>query len=84
MRDMAKSVRITADADCILELLTAKLRQPKAQVLEKALKELEERIFWSETAEAFATAGKQEPSQGANDTELWDRGTTRDFSGEEW
>lgn len=53
MESIATSVRIAGDAIDILSALASKLGQSKAQVIEIALKELEERIFWAEVADAF-------------------------------
>ena len=86
MANIATSVRIAGDAIGVLPKLSAKLGQPKAQVIETALKQLEERIFWEEVGEAFEriAADPMESARQKAEIELWDRGTARDFEGEEW
>ena len=53
MENIATSVRIAGDAIDVLSKLSDKLGKPKAQVIERALKEMEERIFWDEVSLAF-------------------------------
>jgi predicted transcriptional regulator len=86
MESVATSVRVAGDAIRVLSSLSEKLGQPKAQVIELALKQLEERIFWQEVRDAFEQSAS-DPSEAAkqkDEMELWDRGTERDFAGEEW
>ena len=54
MENVATSVRIAGDSIGVLSKLSSKLGQSKAQVIEIALKQLEERIFWDEVTESFA------------------------------
>ena len=90
MENVATSVRIAGDAIGILAHLSAKLGQPKAQVLEIALKQLEERIFWEEVRESFEriAASPEESALQKAEFQLWEQGTSREFrgegSGEEW
>ena len=86
MENIATSVRIAGDAIGVLSKLSAKLRQSKAQVIATALKQLEERIFWEDVGEAFEriAADPSETARQKAEIELWDRGTARDFEGEEW
>ncbi len=86
METVATSVRIAGDAINTLSTLAAKLGQSKAQVIEIALKELEERIFWSEVNEAFdrIAADPAESALQMAELQLWERGTARDYKGEEW
>ena len=86
MENIATSVRIAGDAIDVLSKLSAKLRQPKAQVIETALKQMEERIFWQEVGDAFQriAADPRESARQKAEIELWDHGTARDFEGEEW
>jgi predicted DNA-binding protein len=67
MENIARSVRITADADSLLTTLAGKTGKPKAQIVQEALKVLEDRIFWSEVQTAFESG-----SEAASETELWD------------
>lgn len=92
MESIATSVRIAGDAIDILSALASKLGQSKAQVIEIALKELEERIFWAEVADAFdriaadpqeAALQKAEIELWEPEIELWEQGTARDYKGEE-
>jgi len=86
METVATSVRIAGDAIDILSTLTTKLGQSKAQVIEIALKELEERIFWAEVADAFdqIATDSQEAAVQKAEIELWEQGTARDYKSEEW
>lgn len=68
MEHIAKSVRITEDADALLSSLATKTGKPKAQVVQEALRVLEDRIFWTEVQTAFS--GDQ--SEAAAETALWD------------
>ena len=86
MENTATSVRIAGDAIRALSVLAEKLGQSKAHVIETALKDLEERIFWTEVDEAFRrTAQNPEESQRQQaEFALWDRGAASDFKDEEW
>ena len=86
MENIATSVRIAGDAIGVLSTLAEKLGQSKAQVIETALKQMEERIFWDEVGEAFEkiAADPAESARQRAEVELWDQGTARDFKGEEW
>jgi predicted transcriptional regulator len=86
MENIATSVRIAGDALGVLSKLSAKLRQSKAQIIETALKQLEERIFWEDVDEAFEriAADPVGSARQKAEIELWDRSTARDFEGEEW
>ena len=86
MENVATSVRIAGDAIAVLSKLSQKLGQSKAQVIETALKEMEERLFWEETREAFAriAADPAGSSLQRAEAELWEQGTARDFASEEW
>jgi hypothetical protein len=70
MENIATSVRITAAAHAMLTELAAETGKPKAQLVEDALRALEERVFWTGVHEAFAA-----PETKAMRTErnLWDR-----------
>jgi predicted transcriptional regulator len=86
MANVATSVRIAADASGILSELATKLGKSKAQVIEAALKEFEERIFWSEVRGAFERSAG-DPEEGARqkaEIELWDRTSDSDFKAEAW
>ncbi len=84
MANVATSVRIAGDAISILSTLSTKLGQSKAQVIEIALKELEERIFWSEVSDAFdrIAADPHESALQRAEIELWDKGTAGDYIGD--
>jgi predicted transcriptional regulator len=86
MESVATSVRVAGDAIRILSDLSEKLGQSRAQVIEKALKELDEKMFWAETKGAFAriAADPIESEQQRAEAELWDRGTAQDFAAETW
>jgi predicted transcriptional regulator len=86
MTNVATSVRIPGDANDILSGLAAKLGKSKAQVIETALKELEERIFWAEVRGAFEriAADPEEAARQRAEIEIWDRTSDRDFKDETW
>lgn len=86
MESVATSVRVAGDAIRVLSSLSEKLGQPKAQVIELALKQLEERIFWQEVRDGFerASVDSNATAKPKTEAELWDGGTARDFQGEEW
>ena len=86
MENAATSVRIAGDAIGLLAKLSTKLGQSKAQVIESALKQMEERIFWEEVRESFEriAANPEDSAQQKAEVKLWDQGTARDFAGEEW
>lgn len=86
MAKAATSVRIAGDAHEVLSALAAKLGKSKAQVIEAALKELEERIFWAEVRGAFEriAADPVEAARQKAEIEVWDRTTDSDFRDEAW
>ena len=87
MQDVATSVRINSSAMDILSSLAAKLGQPKAQIIEIALRELEERTFWADVQRAFEQAASDPLQSGVRRTEiaLWDKASQQDFQdAEKW
>jgi predicted transcriptional regulator len=86
MPSIAASVRITDDAIEVLSGLAAKLNQPKAQVIERALRELEEKIFWSDVENAFERQASDPVESCLQQAEIriWE-GTERELiPGEQW
>lgn len=86
MANIATSVRIGGDAVDLLSELAAKLGQSKAMVIETALRQMEERMFWAEVRDAFdriASDPKAAARQKA-EVELWDRTSDLDFRHEKW
>jgi predicted transcriptional regulator len=81
MENVASSVRISADAVHTLAKLAAKLGQPKARIIQRALQELEERVFWSEVQEAFAR-----DAEGVTQAEFaeWEKASEADLRDETW
>jgi hypothetical protein len=75
MENIATSVRITATANALLSLLARKTRKPKAQIVEEALRQWEDRIFWAEVQSAFAELELRA------ERELWET-TVKDGRGE--
>ena len=86
MENVATSVRIKGDAIGVLAELSEKLGQSKAQVIELALKQLEERMFWDEVKDSFEklAADPEKMAEYRAEAELWEAGTGRDLVGEEW
>jgi predicted DNA-binding protein len=86
METVATSVRISGEAIVTLSRLSARLGQPKAQVIATALRQLEERIFWDEVNDSFAriAANPEEAVRQRTEIQLWEQGTARDLHGEEW
>ena len=87
MENIATSVRIAGDAIDVLSRLAETLGQSKAQVIETALKQMEERMFWEEVRLGFERIGA-DPEESARlraEAQLWHHGTARDFvEEEEW
>jgi predicted DNA-binding protein len=86
MPNVATSVRIPEGANSILSALSAKLGQSKAQIVETALKEMEERIFWADVREAFerAAADPHEAAEQRDEIVLWEQVSDGDFKDEKW
>ncbi len=78
---MASNIRITPNANRILMDLAKRLDQPKAQVIERALRQLEDRLFWTEVQKAFSTG--ESPEMEA-ERELWDSTAGDGLAGERW
>lgn len=81
MPNVAASIRIRPMANDLLNLLSAKLGQPKASVVERALEVLEERVYWEEVREAFAIG---EPEEMRAERELWDSTANDGLAGKRW
>ena len=86
MPNIATSVRINGDAADVLASLAAKLGRPKAQVVEIALRELEERTFWAEVRSAFDQVADdpEEAARQKSEIELWEHSSMADFKDEQW
>jgi len=86
MENIATSVRIAGDATRVLAKLATKLGRSKAHVIEVALKELEERIFWGEVEEAFRRTAENPKATAHARAEfaLWEQSTANDMKNEEW
>ncbi len=86
MQNVATSVRIPPAATAILAALSGKLGQSKAQVIEKALKDLHERLFWSDVTEAFDHSAADAEAQARQRAEfaVWDKTSAADFRDERW
>lgn len=54
MPDIASSVRITPHANGMVSDLAERLHTSKAQVIETALRALEEKLFWADVHDAYA------------------------------
>jgi Arc/MetJ-type ribon-helix-helix transcriptional regulator len=76
MRNVATSVRVNRHAHSLLEDLCSKTKQSKAELIERALRDLEERMFWQEVHDAFA---KPETSEMRAERALWDRTASDGF-----
>ena len=86
MSNIATSVRINEDAMDVLSHLATKLGKPKAQVIELALKELEEKTFWADVHRAFEESSAEAAQSAEQNTEiaLWERVSETDFRDEKW
>lgn len=84
MENIASSVRISADAVHTLAKLALKLGQPKAQVIQRALQELEERVFWSEVQEAFARDAAEAEGVITGEFAEWEKASEADLRDETW
>jgi hypothetical protein len=81
MPNVISSVRITPVANDLLNQLAGKLGRPKAQVIEEALRILEEDVFWREVQDVFACG---ESPEMRTERELWDSTANDDLSGDHW
>jgi len=70
MENIATSVRITATANAMLSKLADKTGKSKAQVVEEALRDWEDRIFWAEVHAAFSVP---ESAELQRERQLWER-----------
>lgn len=86
MENVATSVRIPGDAIGTLSQLASKLGQSKAQVIRRALEEMEERVFWAEVSEAFARDAEDpvELARQRSEIEAWEGASATDFRDEKW
>ncbi len=86
MENVATSVRIPSDAIGTLSKLASKLGQSKAQVIRRALEEMEERVFWAEVSEAFARDAEDPAAlvRARAEIEVWERASATDFREEKW
>jgi predicted transcriptional regulator len=82
METVPTSVRISCDAIETLSKLASKLGQSEAQVLESALQEMDERIFWSEVQEAFSREAGD--ADGLVERSVWEQASEADFQDEKW
>ena len=75
MPNIASSVRISADANAILDRLVDRLGGSKRKVVERAIASLEQRLFHDEVKQAFATLRLDEAAWNEYMAEvaLWDR-----------
>lgn len=85
MQNAATSVRIPSDAIDTLSALSSKLGKSKAQVVEVALKHLEEKVFWDEVRDAFerSAANPAESARQKTEIALWEAASGQDLSREE-
>ena len=70
MENVATSIRINAAANALLTQLAARTGKSKAEIVEQALREWEERTFWAGVQSAFTAP---EPEQLRVERELWER-----------
>lgn len=70
METIATSVRITATANALLSDLARKSGKPKAQIVEEALRDWEDRMFWTAVQHAFIAAPETEELRA--ERELWE------------
>jgi predicted transcriptional regulator len=81
MPTVASNLRITLDANRILTGLAERLSRPKAQVIELALRQFDDRLFWADVQKAFAEG---ESPEMAAERELWDTATPDGLAREHW
>lgn len=86
MENVATSVRIVGDAIGTLSKLASKLGQSKAQVIRRALEEMEERVFWAEVTAAFSHDAEDPEEQARQRAEIavWERASATDLPDEKW
>ena len=78
---MASNIRITPDANRLLTGLAHRLSRPKAQVIELALRQFEDRFFWADVQNAFS---ETESPEAAVEREIWDSTTADGLAKERW
>ena len=86
METTATSVLIAGDSFRVLTDLAAKLGQSEARVIEIALKDFDERMFWREADEAFQRTADDPVENGRRKVEIrmWEEGTAGDYKNEDW
>lgn len=70
MKSVATSVRITASSRALLSLLAEKTGRPKAQIVEEALRAWEDRVFWADVQQSFASVAESAELRAERD--LWE------------
>lgn len=70
MENVATSIRITSTASVLLSALAGRTGKSKAQIVEEALRDLEDRLFWTEVRQAFAAGPESEELRA--ETEVWE------------
>jgi hypothetical protein len=71
MERIATSVRIASAANALLSELAVRTGKAKAQVLEEALRDWEDRMFWTDVQLAFAAAPESDELRA--ERKLWER-----------
>lgn len=71
MKSIATSVRITAASNALLTALSGRTGKPKAQIVEEALRDWEERAFWSGVQDSFAST--PETPELRKERQLWEQ-----------
>lgn len=70
MQSATSSVRVSAISYAILDNLASQTGQSRAQIVERALRELEERLFWAEVQAAYEN--RETVAEAKAEAEVWD------------
>jgi predicted transcriptional regulator len=81
MLNVASNIRITPDANRLLTGLAQRLSRPKAQVIELALRQLDDRFLWADVQKAFS---EEETPEMIAEREIWDRTSSDGIAAERW
>ena len=84
MRATATNVQLSDELSATVAQLANRLGTSEARVIEQAVKVLEERLFWNETAAAFdrIAADPAAAAEQRAEIDAWEQGTSRDYDNE--
>ena len=81
MPSVATNIRITPEANRLLTGLAQRLSPPRAQVIELALRQFDDRFFWADVQKAFS---EEETPEMTAERGLWNRTASDGIAAERW